>query len=162
RTEELRKAVEEARLAREAAKAAEEKRVAAIKAAEEATKAANEAITLKRDSERHSDTTKVAALPTLEMQRGDFDGWWRIGWKAVFGCKPKSNSYALQVANGTIEGRVRNGNITGSVSASGTARWTVPSMTDGAPLHCSGVFRGNGGSGRCSRVDGKCVNDFVA
>ena len=162
RTEELRKALEEARLAREAATAAEEKRVAAIKAAEEATKAANDAIALKRDSERHSDTTKVAALPTLQMPRGDFDGWWRISWKAVSGCKAKSSSYNLQVKNGTIDGRVRYGSITGSISASGTARWTVPAMTDGAPVHCSGTFRGDGGSGRCSRVDGKCVNDFVA
>lgn len=66
RTEELRKALEEARLAREAAKAAEEQRVVAIKAAEEATKAANDAISLKRDTEKHSDPAKLAALPKLD------------------------------------------------------------------------------------------------
>ena len=162
RTEELRKALEEARLAREAAKAAEEQRVTAINAAEAATKAANEAITLKRNSERHDDITKVAALPTLQMPRGDFDGWWQISWKAVSGCKAKSNSYTLRVANGTIDGRTRKGSISGSISASGTARWTVPAITDGAPVNCSGTFRGDGGSGRCSRADGKCINDFVA
>ena len=69
RTEELRKALEEARLAREAAKAAEEQRVEAMKAAEEATKAADEAIALKRDAERHSDPSKVAALPKLDHPR---------------------------------------------------------------------------------------------
>jgi hypothetical protein len=69
RTEELRKALEEARLAREAAKAAEEQRLAAVKASEEATKAADEAIALKRDAERYSDPSKVAALPKLEHPR---------------------------------------------------------------------------------------------
>jgi hypothetical protein len=66
RTEELRKALEEARLAREEANAAEGQRVAAVKAAEEATKAAKDAIALKRDSERHSDPSKLAALPKLD------------------------------------------------------------------------------------------------
>jgi hypothetical protein len=54
RAEEPRKAMEEARLAREAARSAEEQRVAAIKSAEEANKAANDAISIKRDTERHT------------------------------------------------------------------------------------------------------------
>src|SRR5262245_4815829 len=69
RTEELRKALEEARLAREAAKLAEAQRVAAVKAVEAATKAANDAIASKRDSEHHSDPSKVAALPKLEQPK---------------------------------------------------------------------------------------------
>jgi hypothetical protein len=69
RTEELRKALEDVRLAREAAKAAEEQRLAAVKASEEATKAANDAISVKRDTERHSDPSKLAALPKLDYPR---------------------------------------------------------------------------------------------
>jgi hypothetical protein len=162
RTEELRKALEEARLAREAARVAEEQRVAAMKAAEDARKAANDAISLKRDSERHSDPTKVAALPTLQVPRIGFDGMWRISWKAISGCKVQSNSYAFQVTNGAIAGHARKGSISGTISKSGSARWTVPSMVDGVPLNCSGTFEGDQGSGRCSRVVGECVTAFVA
>jgi uncharacterized caspase-like protein len=67
RTEELRKALDEARRAQDAAKAAEKQRLAAARAAEEATKAAKEAIAKRRDADKAAgDTTKVAALPTLE------------------------------------------------------------------------------------------------
>jgi hypothetical protein len=62
-----------------------------------------------------------------------------------------------KVANDTMDGPARNGSIKGRYRRRARARWT-----GGAPNHCSGTFRGDGGSGRGSRVHGKCVNDFVA
>jgi hypothetical protein len=54
----------------------------------------------------------------------------------------RDNTCTLRVANGRIDGPTLCGSKIGSISTSGTARWTLPAMTDGSPIHCSGTFRG--------------------
>jgi hypothetical protein len=155
-TEELRKALEEAQLAREAAKSAEEERVVAMKAAEEATKAANDAIALKRDSERHSDLVKVAALPKLEQPSagGPFDGIWHIH-RVGPGCAPGTQDRRgmIQIANGAVSGGARLRPIKGTVSGTGQLRYAHSShigdrkTPDGYRITYQATLRGNSGSG---------------
>jgi len=164
RTEELRRAVEEARLAREAAKAAEEQRLAALKAAEEVAKQAGEATAKKRDAEKATEATKVAALPKMELPTGQnqFDGWWVTSWTMGAGCKHHGTfSTTLRIANGTIEGQTGSGKVSGNVSSSGAVRFAFPAITDGAPVRYTGTVRGNSASGTFSRLDGNCIGTFT-
>lgn len=161
RTQELRKALEEARLAREAAKAAEEQRIAAIKAANEATRAAEQTIASKREAESTGDPTKVAALPKIEKPQStdQFDGNWIISVTSET-CSVKKSEFSITIANGAIGGRVKAGSISGSMSASGVASWTLPSLRDGKPVIHSGTFRGRAGSGTYSHPG--CGGTFTA
>lgn len=162
RSEMLSKALEEAAAAREAAKVAEAQRLAAVKAAEEATKAAERTIAAKRASES-ADSTKVAALPKLEAPKGGLDGAWTVVWSRGPECKDTGGgTYRFVIANGTITGSTSKGSITGKVSASGSGRWSLPAITDGAPVRYEGTFHGNTGSGRFTRFDGKCGGTFTA
>jgi Caspase domain len=165
RSEELRKALEEVSILREATKAAEEQRLAAVKAAEDAKKAADEVIALKRDTMK-TDPSKVAALPSIESPQavGPFDGFWSITRTANPGkCKVKSHTYTIRITNEAISGQVRNGTLSGKISASGAARWIVPAMADGAPTRFEGSFRGDSGSGRFTRTtDDRCSGSFTA
>jgi hypothetical protein len=163
RTEELRKALEEARLAREAAKAAEEQRVAALKAAEEATIAANDAIALKRDTERHTDPAKVAALPKMETLQptNSFDGTWtitRIGQD----CFVNRYQFSIVVSGGVLHGRAGGGEVRGSVSASGAFHFAHPSSPSSGSHHYSGTLRGSSGKGTFSHSTGRCSGTFTA
>jgi hypothetical protein len=138
--------LEEARLAREAAKAAEEQRVAAIKAAEEATKAANDAISIKRDTERHTDPEKVAALPKLEQPHNTYDGAWtivRIGPS----CRDQHVTIAIRISGSAISGYAGSGALRGSISTTGAFHFTHPSNPGGQPKHYSGTMKGAHGSG---------------
>jgi hypothetical protein len=161
RTEELRKALEEARLAREAAKAAEEQRVAAVKAAEEATRAANDAITLKRDSERHTDPTKVAALPKLEQPQNTYDGPWRIV-RIGSSCRDQNVTIAISISGSTISGHAGSGALRGSISADGAFRFTHPSDPCCAPKYYSGTIKGAHGSGTFVTKGRPCRGTFTA
>jgi len=176
RTEELRKALEEARLARQAAKSAEEQRVVAMKAAEEATKAANDAIALKRDSERHSDPVKVAALPKLEQPSagGPFDGIWYVH-RVGAGCAPGTQDMLgmLLIANGTVSayrGKDRIGSAKGTASRTGQLRWSHPShigdrkTPDGYRITYEVTLRGNSGSGtfQHTRPGTRCYGTITA
>jgi uncharacterized caspase-like protein len=160
RTEELQKAVEEARKAREDAKAAEAQKLAAVKAAQEATKAAEDAIAKKREAEKTGDPTKLAALPKVETPRspGGPDANWIITWTAGVGCTRSGGTYNLPVTNGVVGGRA----LGGRVAASGAARWTMPAITDGAPVRYEGTLRGTSGSGTFARQDGRCSGTFTA
>lgn len=159
RSEELRKALEEARLAREAAKAAEEQRLAAVKAAEEATRQAEQAIALKRDSERHSEPAKVAALPNMEKPQGarQFDGVWSVISKTE-GCKVLGWTTDFQIADGTIKGAFASGRV----SAAGKATWKLPDRQGGGHFNYSGTFEANGATGTFSRPGTRCGGTFTA
>jgi uncharacterized caspase-like protein len=164
RSEMLRKALEEVIVAREAAKAAEEQRLAAVKAAEEATKAAERTIAAKRTTDA-ADPTKVAALPKLEKpaSSGPADGAWTVVWIRGPECKDRGGgTYRFVITNGAISGSTPNGSISGKVSGSGSGRWTLPAITDGAPVRYEGTLHGNAGSGRFTRFDGKCGGTFTA
>ena len=171
-TEELRKALEEARLAREAAHAAEEQRVAAMKAADEATKAASDAIALKRDSERHSDPAKVAALPKLEQASagGSFDGTWRLH-RLGPGCTGSEDVHPIiSIANGGVSGRASVGPIKGTASSTGQLRYSHLSHTgdrktpDGYRITYQLTLRGNSGSGtfQHTKPGSRCYGTITA
>ena len=162
RSEMLRKALEEVAAARAAAKMAEDQRLSAVKAAEEATKAAERTIAAKRASDA-ADSTKVAALPKLEAPKGGLDGAWTVVWSRGPECRETGGgTYRFVIANGTITGSTPKGSITGKVSGSGSGRWSLPAIGDGAPVRYEGTFHGNTGSGRFSRFDGKCSGTFTA
>ena len=164
RSEMLRKALEEVIVAREAAKAAEEQRLAAVKAAEEATKAAERTIAAKRTTDA-ADPTKVAALPKIEKpaSSGPADGTWTVVWIRGPECKDRGGgTYRFVITNGAISGSTPNGSISGKVSGSGSGRWTLPAVNDGAPVRYEGTFHGNTGSGRFTRFDGKCSGTYTA
>ena len=158
RSEQLRKAMEEARLAREAAKVAEEKRLAALKTAETATKAAEETIARKREADKASNPTKVAALPKIEKPAiggaAAFDGNWTISWEGVSGgCQPAQGSYPMRIANGTVN----RGDA--SLSSSGAIRWMGAPVRGNATF--TGTLRGNSGSGRFENTTG-CAGTWSA
>jgi hypothetical protein len=162
RAEELRKALEEARVAREAARIAEEERLAAVKTADEATKAAEAAISRKREADKNSDPTKLAALPNIEKAPNpiSFDGAWSITWRADPGkCMVTSHTYTIRVARGSITGP---STTSGRIAPTGAARWTAPAISDGTPVHFTGSFGATSGSGRLARPDGRCTGSFSA
>ncbi|MET0568531.1 MAG: caspase family protein [Hyphomicrobiaceae bacterium] len=164
RSEMLRKALEEVIVAREAAKAAEEQRLAAVNAAEEATKAAERTIAAKRSTDA-ADPTKVAALPKIEKpsSSGPVDGTWTVVWTRGPECKDRGGgTYRFVITNGAISGSTPNGSISGKVSGSGSGRWTLPAVNDGAPVRYEGTFHGSTGSGRFTRFDGRCSGTYTA
>jgi Caspase domain len=167
RVAEMRKALDELRVAREAAAAAETQRLAAVKAAEQATRAAEKAIATKRDAEGTAAPEKLAALPKiepkLEPKTGvrQFNGSWSVQWTATSGCRIKSGGYGLRAVDGELTGQSRAGSMSGKVSDKGTARWTLPAISDGAPIKCSGTIRSEAGSGTCARDDGRCHMSFT-
>jgi uncharacterized caspase-like protein len=163
-TQELRRALEEARLAREAAKAAEEQRLAALKAAEEAAKQAEEAMAKRREAEKTRDATRLAALPKLEEPAGQnqFDGSWSVTWTTKPGCKNVGTfSTVVRIANGSINGQVRSGKLSGRISSSGVVTFSLPAITDGTPVRFAGTARGSNGSGTFARPDGFCTGTFT-
>jgi hypothetical protein len=167
RTEALRKALEEVRRAREAANAAEQQRLAAVKASEEATKAADAAIALKRDTERHADPTKIAALPNIEMgnELSQYDGVWLVH-RVSTSCPTKDWHFLFRVSGGVVAGSAPvNGRIVGSVSASGhlslSHAGAHDGQTDGTRVSYSGSFKGNSASGSFSHTRG-CTGTFSA
>jgi hypothetical protein len=169
-TEDLRKALEEARLAREAAKAAEEQRLAAVKAAEQATKSAEQAIATKREADKASDSTKLAALPKIErpMPERAFDGTWHLH-RLGPGCRTVENvRMVIHVAKGVVSGQGPVGRITGSVSSAGQMRfshatWSGPNKTpDGGTMHYSVSLRDNGGSGTFYKPGSPCNGTITA
>ena len=146
RNEELRKALDEARVARDAAREAEQQRLKAVEAAESAKRAAEDAIAKRQDADKTKDGIRVAALPKFEAPATS-EASWTISWVRGPGCR--------QVGGGTYRRFLK-------VSASGTATWTQPAATDGAPVRYHGTFRGNAGSGSFARHDGKCSGTFTA
>jgi hypothetical protein len=163
---ELKKALDEVRLAREAAAEAEKQRVTALKAAEEAAKAAEQAIASKRAAEKAASPEKLAALPQIGRKvepssgLGLFNGAWQVQWTATSGCAAPNGGYTLRITDGVLRGRSRTGTVSGKVSEHGAVRWSIPSFVDNAPLTCTGTMRGSGGSGSCSRQDGRCNQSF--
>ena len=158
RNEELKKALDEARVAREAAKAAEDQRLAALRAAESATKAAEETISKKRDTE--DSPAKLAALPKVEKTpAAGFDGNWTFNWTPGAHCHGPASSSQVVIAKGALTSG-SSGRGLGQVSASGTARLSFPSRTDGVLMHCQLTFRGRSGSGTC--VDRRCTGVVTA
>jgi len=103
----------------------------------------------------------VLPASTALSQAGQFDGTWRITQQGDT-CMIKRGGYTFTVANGAIRGRMTAGSISGTVSASGEARWTHPAVADGKPVNWSGTFRGSTGSGSYARADGKCAGTFTA
>jgi uncharacterized caspase-like protein len=156
-SEELKKAQEEARLAREQAKAAEEQRLATVKAAQEAAKAAEEAIATKQQEAAKSDPTTIAALPNIENQS---NGDWTISWHCGNRCNVthcSDSSYVITIRGGTISG----GRKSGTVSASGLARWSWIHSRGYGRVTASAMLHGNSGSGRWSNVSG-CSGTLTA
>jgi hypothetical protein len=146
RNDELRKALDEARVARDAAREAERQRLKAVEAAESAKRAAEEAIAKRQDAEKTKDGARVAALPKVEVPTTS-EATWTVSWVRGPGCG--------QGGGGSYRRAIR-------VSASGTASWTQPAVTDGAPIRYQGTFRGNAGSGSFARHDGRCSGTFTA
>jgi len=149
RTEELRKALEEVRLAREAANAAEEQRLAAVKASEEATNAANAAIALKRDTERHTDPSKLAALPKIEKPqvRSSFNGVWTIH-RSGPNCPTPSYTFQITIDQATARGHAGGGSLRGSVSEAGALNFIHPTSQDPSrSVRYWGRLQGHSGNG---------------
>jgi hypothetical protein len=149
RTEELRRALEEVRLAREAAKAAEEQRLAAVKASEEATNAADAAIALKRDTERHTDPSKLAALPKIEkpQERSSFNGVWTIH-RSGPNCPTPSYTFQITINQATARGHAGGGSLRGSVSESGALNFSHPTSQDPSrSVRYWGRLQGHSGNG---------------
>ncbi|MFZ4806268.1 MAG: caspase family protein [Hyphomicrobiaceae bacterium] len=94
-TVELRKALEEAQAAREAARAAQEQREAALKAAEAAAKEADKAIAEKRNTERHTDPSKTAALPKAVRPAGGGSCASKTAGHRIFPAEPPRGVGAL-------------------------------------------------------------------
>jgi hypothetical protein len=174
--ERVQKLLEEETTAREAAKLAEAKRVAAAATADQAAKSAEEKIATKLDEVKRSepaklaslpklggssDRTKLAALPKLEQPKspGQFDGRWRVTWYGGGSCNTQSRSYNIQIRGGVITGESL---ASGSVSASGAARWKVKTR-GGNTADYSGQFGGTSGSGRFdNRNVVNCFGTFTA
>jgi hypothetical protein len=140
-----------------------------MKAVDEATKAANDAIALKRDSERHSDPTKVAALPKLES--GRFDGTWHLR-RLGAGCSPRFQDarQIILIANGVVSGRGPIGPIKGAVSSTGQLGFAHVShigdckTADGLSLTYLLALRGSIGSGsfESTRSGSRCHRTITA
>jgi len=146
--------VERARLAEERRLLEEERKKLALavppvatphpakQAQEEPAKGPQEAPPKKVGAETKSEPKKVALLPKLVNPKGpsQFDGAWTITWSGGTNCAQAVGSYVLRIQGGII-GRP----YSGSVSASGAARWT--GRNSYGPLSFSATLRGNSGSG---------------
>ena len=73
----------------------------------------------------------------------------------------KRATWTLTVRNGVVGG---GGNFpaTGSISATGVARWKRPAKADGKRVSYTGSFRGNAGSGAYSSRGRGCSGGFTA
>src|SRR5262245_3387416 len=94
--------------------------------------------------ESPDDPAKVAALPKIGV--GRFDGHWKIDVKSET-CSVKKAQFSIVIENGVIGGRVKAGSVSGTLSASGVARWRQPGLNDSRTVVHSGRFTGNTGSG---------------
>jgi hypothetical protein len=95
----------------------------------------------------------------VQKGAGQFDGKWTVTTSSQT-CSSKSATMYLTVVNGAVSGDPYP--LTGSIAASGAARWTMSALSDGTPLNFSGTFRGNAGSGAYARADRKCSGRFTA
>jgi hypothetical protein len=111
-------------------------------AQEESTRAPQEAPPAKQAKEKESDAKRVVLLPKLVQPKGPglFDGAWRITWSGGTNCAQAVGSYVLRIQGGIV-----GSPYSGSVSASGVARWT--GRNSYGPLSFSATLRGNSGSG---------------
>ena len=103
----------------------------------------------------------LAALPArpASAQVRQFDGVWRVTHTSA-SCRNKSGGFRLTIANGKVGGRVRAGTVSGTVSASGAVRWSIPADYDAAAVIWEGRLRGNTGLGTYERQDGSCRGSF--
>jgi hypothetical protein len=131
-----------------------------IKAPQQAAKSEEEGDATKRKAKETNDTTKVAALPKIDLPRSsyNFDGTWTVHWMRVSGClQTGDGTYRLSIKNGKIGGLAWSGRVT----ATGEARWIAPGI-DRKAVHYSGTFRGNRASGTLKRLDMPCTGKFTA
>lgn len=105
-------------------------------------------------------TASPFAAQRAEARSGQFDGNWTIN-NSSENCMVKRSTWSMTVANGAIGG---GGNFpaTGSISATGVARWTRPAKADGKRVSYSGAFRGNTGSGTYTSAGALCSGRFTA
>jgi hypothetical protein len=105
----------------------------------------------------------LAVLPAwpVSAQVGQFDGVWTIRHTSA-SCRNKSGGFRVTIAGGKVGGRVQAGTISGTISSSGTVRWSLPAAEDAARVIWEGRFRGNAGAGTYERQDGKCRGTFAA
>jgi uncharacterized caspase-like protein len=159
KTQELKTLTEQMQQAKSALDAAEKQHVTAVKEAEQTTKAAEQAIAAKRAAAKSQGPEKLAALPKIEKPPAahSLKGRLLIAWRQIDGCRGQreSGTYPVVVANGKLVGH--DGRLSGTISATGEARWTFPSPRDGVTFNCSVTLRGGRGSGSCRRAIGRCV-----
>jgi hypothetical protein len=100
------------------------------------------------------------AAQRAQATENPFDGNWTIS-NSSENCMVKRATWSLTVRNGAVAGGGDHP-ANGSISATGTARWTKPAMADGRPVSYSGTFRGNAGSGSYVATDNGCNGSFTA
>jgi hypothetical protein len=133
---------ERQRLAAVAAEA-EEKSTTVVAASPPEQEAPQQA---KRDSERHSEPTKLAALPKLEQPHNSYDGAWTI---VRIGPNCPVNPHltiTIKISGGRITGYAAGGALHGSISATGAFHFTHPAV-GGKPVYYSGTIKGTHGKG---------------
>ena len=107
----------------------------------------------------------LAVLPTAAQgPKGQFDGTWRLNWTTHGGaCRPHGSfSTVMRITRGVIKGRVKGGPLRGEVTDTGIATWSIPALSDGVPVHFTGTFRGDIGSGTFARERCCCTGVFTA
>jgi hypothetical protein len=96
-------------------------------------------------------------VPARPASAGPFDGVWRIDQVAQRGCRNPRRTFSITVSNGVVAG-VREG----SVAERGTLQFVRSSGVDGRPMHYSGTFKGDTGSGKFSKPGFTCSGTFTA
>ncbi|HEY7552921.1 MAG TPA: caspase family protein [Hyphomicrobiaceae bacterium] len=148
--QERKRAEDDARTKRAADEASVRERLVALKAGEDAGRPKSGSEVDKSSSiekeKTKSERAKLAALSKVEKpaEAHRFDGTWTITTKTCFGSAQTTRSHTIKIVSGTISGVMwDNGSVSGSVSPSGVARWSVAGIAD-----LSGIFRGRSGSGK--------------
>lgn len=104
---------------------------------------------------RSSERKRVTATP--------FDGKWLASFTATSAtCQNKAFTQALIIDNNELSIKTARAAMTAPVLPDGSARWTLPSVSDGRPVIYDMRLKDDEGTGTYRRVDGRCEGTFVA
>jgi len=151
------KAQAEAKAKAEAAGIQSPQKPAAVVAA---LTAEQQGIDSKREREKQSESTNLAALPKLQQPHNSYDGAWtvvRIGTS----CQAQHMTTTIRISGGRISGYAGSGALRGSISPTGEFRFTHPSDPGGQPKYYSGTIKGAHGNGTFLTKGGECRGTFT-